>query len=225
MSTERPSSAVYDSHQPDSSHATLTSADEHTYGVTKASRCLYPGATFRGSQKSGRNRYDASMTIIDVDLASSHLSGHLCIHGLTDEWPELTTYFDAEIIGDQYGFLTRKWGATEREDMVHWGRFPAYGRVKDELEQPDLMRKDAFSHGVVFMRWKEKYVVSDRGTQDIEGASYAGFYYICVDFSSQQTGSYTAMDSVSSAPASLSGFYFHQHSEPYQQLSLVHVPE
>ncbi|KAI0329287.1 hypothetical protein GY45DRAFT_1305169 [Cubamyces sp. BRFM 1775] len=200
--------------------------DEPTPGATEeVSRCLYPGATFRGSQKSGRSRYDANMTIVDVDLASSHLSGHLCIHGRTDEWPELTTYFDAEIIGDRYGFLTGKWGATESEDMIHWKRFPAFKRVKDELEQPGLTRKDKLGDGAVFMRWKEKYVVADRDVQDINGASYAGFYYICIDFCEQQGGSNAAADDVSSVPASLSGFYYHQNSEPYQQLSLVHVPE
>ncbi|KAJ8496567.1 hypothetical protein ONZ51_g987 [Trametes cubensis] len=154
--------------------ATAQQPAEPTSDTTEVSRCLYPGAIFRGSQKSGRKRYDANMTIVDVDLASSRFSGHLCIHGLTKGWPELTTYFDAEIIGPHYGFLTRKWGATETEDMVHWKRFPAFKRVQDELEDPDLTRKDAVGGGMVFMRWKEKYVVSDRGTQDIEGASYAG---------------------------------------------------
>ncbi|KAI0663738.1 vacuolar import/degradation protein Vid24 [Cubamyces menziesii] len=218
MSAEHLSPAVYDS------EITNEPPAEPASNTPEVSRCLYPGATFRGSQKSGRKRYDANMTIIDVDLASSHLSGHLCIHGLTDEWPELTTYFDAEIIGPQYGFLTRKWGATEAEDMVHWKRFPAFKRVLDELEQPDLTRRDAVGGGVVFMRWKEKYVVSDCGTQDIEGASYAGFYYICIDSSPQQARSGVATDGIS-GNASLSGFYFHKHSEPYQQLSLVHVPE
>ncbi|CDO68307.1 hypothetical protein BN946_scf184799.g34 [Trametes cinnabarina] len=136
--------------------------------------CLYPGATFQGTQKSGRNSYDVNVTIVDVDFASSHLCGYLRIRGLTDDWPELTTYFDAEIIGSRYGFLTRNWGATEQEDMVHWGRFPAFRYVKNELNKPHLTMKDALSRGAVFMRWKEKFLVPDHRVQDINGASFAG---------------------------------------------------
>ncbi|KAI0699704.1 vacuolar import and degradation protein-domain-containing protein [Cytidiella melzeri] len=232
-------------------------------------QCLYPGATFQGTQKSGRNSYDVNVTIVDVDFASSHLCGYLRIRGLTDDWPELTTYFDAEIIGSRYGFLTRNWGATEQEDMVHWARFPAFRHVRHELKKPHLTMKDA-DRGAVFMRWKEKFLVPDHRVQDISGASFAGFYYVCVDFNPPAThGSHqlsvpedvpesvcpvqsaaakpevstrVRRESLSRGPrrmsrsssstrlaapaaATMSGFYFHQNSEPYQQLSLSHVAE
>ncbi|OCH95563.1 hypothetical protein OBBRIDRAFT_788112 [Obba rivulosa] len=236
--------------------------------------CLYPGATFQGTQKSGRNSYDVNVTIVDVDFSSSHLCGYLRIRGLTDDWPELTTYFDAEIIGSRYGFLTRNWGASEQEDMVHWARFPAFRHVKHELQKPHLTMKDA-DRGAVFMRWKEKFLVPDHRVQDINGASFAGFYYVCVDFNPQQSASQplaspteapideSPQSTLSQSPsaikpeptsrsrrmssghglgqrrqgrsssrgfptanvATMSGFYYHQNSEPYQQLSLVHVPE
>ncbi|GBE82253.1 hypothetical protein SCP_0406370 [Sparassis crispa] len=239
--------------------------------------CLYPGAIFQGTQKSGRNSYDVTVTIVDVDFSSSHLCGYLRIRGLTDDWPELTTYFDAEIIGSRYGFLTRNWGASEQEDMVHWARFPAFRHVRHELMKPHLTMKDA-NRGAVFMRWKEKFLVPDHRVQDINGASFAGFYYVCVDFNPQQSGpagsqspqaaqphplsgenAGEALSALEETPsrkpestprvrrmssshgsrrigrspsrgfpsnvATMSGFYFHQNSEPYQQLSLVHVPE
>ncbi|CAL1704735.1 unnamed protein product [Somion occarium] len=132
--------------------------------------CLYPGATFQGTQKSGRNSYDVNVTIVDVDFSSSHLCGYLRIRGLTDDWPELTTYFDAEIIGSRYGFLTRNWGASEQEDMVHWGRFPAFRHIRPELKKPHLTMSDA-DRGAVFMRWKEKFLVPDHRVQDINGVS------------------------------------------------------
>ncbi|KAJ3476078.1 hypothetical protein NLI96_g11409 [Meripilus lineatus] len=149
--------------------------------------CLYPGATFQGTQKSGRNSYDVTVTIVDVDFSRSHLCGYLRIRGLTEDWPELTTYFDAEIIGSRYGFLTRNWGASEQEDWVHWARFPAFRHVKNELEKPHLTMKQA-DRGAVFMRWKEKFLVPDHRVQDINGASFAGFYYVCVDFNPQHSG-------------------------------------
>lgn len=108
----------------------------------------------------------------DVDFTSSYLCGYLCIRGLTDDWPELTTYFDAEIIGSRYGFLTRNWGATENEDMVHWARFPAFRHVRNKLKGPHLTMDGEC--GAVFMRWKERFLVPDHRVQDINGASFAG---------------------------------------------------
>uniref|UniRef100_A0A0W0FLE3 Protein kinase domain-containing protein n=1 Tax=Moniliophthora roreri TaxID=221103 RepID=A0A0W0FLE3_MONRR len=229
--------------------------------------CLYPGAIFQGTQKSGRNSYDVTVTIVDVDFSSSFLCGYLRICGLTNDWPELTTYFDAEIIGSRHGFLTQNWGATEQEDLVHWSRFPAFRHVKHELQKPRLTMCDR-DRGAVFMRWKEKFLVPDHRVQDITGASFAGFYYVCVDFnpsttktlesehmpltpendeldssvisssqklefprrrrdsSTRRRGRSASATRVHTTPtATMSGFYFHQNSEPYQQLSLSHVPE
>lgn len=109
----------------------------------------------------------------DVDLASSFLCGYLCIRGLTEDWPELTTYFDAEIIGSRYGFVTPKWGASEQEDMLHWQRFPAFRHVRNELKRPHLTLPDR-DRGAVFMRWKERFLVPDHKVDDINGASFAG---------------------------------------------------
>lgn len=188
--------------------------------------------------------------------------------------------------------------------MVHWGRFPAFRYVRNELKKPHLTMKDA-DRGAVFMRWKERFLVPDHRVQDISGASFAGeplsclfphtppiaysrrsavtlacigafglmalfsgFYYVCVDFNPQPTAG-SALDSplsptledlpessltpvqtivpkpdmaplaprarresvnrgsrrmtrtpsssgtVHSNVATMSGFYFHQHSEPY----------
>ena len=109
----------------------------------------------------------------DVDFSSSSLCGYLRIRGLTDDWPELTTYFDAEIIGSRYGFITQNWGATEHEDLVHWSRFPAFKNVKHETKRPYLTMEDR-DRGAVFMRWKERFLVPDHRVQDINGASFAG---------------------------------------------------
>ena len=57
--------------------------------------------------------------------------------------------------------------------MVHWGRFPAFRHVRNELKKPHLTMKDA-DRGAVFMRWKEKFLVPDHRVQDISGASFAG---------------------------------------------------
>ncbi|EIN07243.1 hypothetical protein PUNSTDRAFT_71057, partial [Punctularia strigosozonata HHB-11173 SS5] len=178
----------------------------------------------------------------------SFLCGYLHIRGLTEDWPELTTYFDAEIIGTRHGFLTRRWGADEQEDMNHWDRFPAFRRVKHSLRKPNLTMSDP-DCGAVFMRWKERFLVPDHRVQDISGASFAGFYYVCVDFNppppspmrstSRRRSSSAATKgllqewpesdglgrSTGGHAATMSGYYFHQNSAPYQQLSLCHVAE
>lgn len=100
---------------------------------------------------------------------------------MTEDWPELTTYFDAEIIGSRYGFLTRNWGATEQEDMVHWQRFPAFRQVKNDLKRPYLTIPEN-DRGAVFMRWKERFLVPDHRVQDINGASFAGMFTIQLKF-------------------------------------------
>lgn len=103
--------------------------------------------------------------------------------------------------------------------MVHWGRFPAFRHVRNELKKPHLTMKDA-DRGAVFMRWKEKFLVPDHRVQDISGASFAGtfgvfqsfvrvhvqaggsqpvyrtgFYYVCVDFNPQPAASHATHDS------------------------------
>jgi hypothetical protein len=71
------------------------------------------------------------------------------------------------------------------------------------------MKKDGFVYDFhnkdfIFMRWKEHFLVPDHRVRTINGASFAGFYYICYQLS---TGVIT-------------GFYFHKSSERYV-LSLV----
>lgn len=104
------------------------------------------------------------------------------IRGLTDDWPELTTYFDAQIIGMRHGFDTQNWGATHQEDMVHWARFPAFRAVQKELIEPRLLLPANTSRPAVFMRWKERFLVPDHRVQDISGASFAGensYVFMC----------------------------------------------
>ena len=203
----------------------------------------------------------------DVNFPASTLCGYLRIKGLTDDYPELTTYFDAEIMGERFGFLTGDrpdhYSATENEDMTHWGRFPAFRHLKSELRRPNLTISERHRErkGVVFMRWKERFLVPDHKVKDINGASFAGesnalfellqnltippsgFYYVCVQYSPQasrsvdmdDTDDFPSLSPIQSSPrsannhtsgpATMTGFYYHPDSEPYQQLSLTHIPE
>lgn len=49
----------------------------------------------------------------------------------------------------------------------------------------------------VYMRWKEHFLVPDHTIRDLNGASFAGFYYICFQKSA----------------ATIEGYYYHRNSE------------
>jgi hypothetical protein len=81
---------------------------------------LYSGALFEGIQTNKTKEHRVSVRIVDINLQQSTLSGFLTIHDLTDQHPEITTFFDGQIIGDTHGFITNDWGASEKVDMTHW---------------------------------------------------------------------------------------------------------
>lgn len=69
--------------------------------------------------------------------------------------------------------------------------------------------KNGLNFHKLFFRWKEHFLVPDHTIKDINGASFAGFYYICFQKST----------------ATIEGYYYHRSSEWYQSLTLTHVPE
>lgn len=171
---------------------------------------LRPGSKFHGTQQSERQVYDVQVEIKYVDLRESFLCGYLRIQGLTEDNPTLTTYFEGEIIGSRYDFVTKHkgWGATDKIDLSHWGKFSAFRQYSKQVRKgvavsiPNLAQREN-----IFMRWKEHFLVPDHRVTSINGASFEGFYYICFN---QKEGS-------------VSGIYFHSKSEKFQQLELKHV--
>ncbi|KAG0017581.1 hypothetical protein BGZ80_008145 [Entomortierella chlamydospora] len=157
---------------------------------------LYPGSKFQGRQESGPHSYDVMVDIKDVNLHESTLCGYLHIKGLTEQYPELTTFFDAEIIGPEYSFLTKKWDASEVTDEEHWTQFEPFEGVANMYKLEDA-KYDYRNKDYVFMRWKEHFLVPDHRVEGIIGASFAGFYYICYN---KQTGQ-------------ISGYYYHHTSD------------
>jgi hypothetical protein len=133
-------------------------------------------------------------------LCYQHLPANLS-SGLTEDHPSLTTYFEGEIIGNKYTFITQhpEWGSNEKVDRQHWARFPAYKPLSKHSSRPELVTKDWTQREHLFMRWKEYFLVPDHRVRTINGASFEGFYYISF---SQITGT-------------IEGIYFHAKSEKY----------
>ena len=180
---------------------------------------LRAGSKFTGTQQSDRQNYKVEIEIKSVDMNESELCGYLRIEGihlnpsfpyftmltdrfmagLTNDHPTLTTFFEGEIIGSKYTFQTRheSWGANDKTDMQHWGRFPAWRPLAKQAKKPDFHYKNSVQREHLFMRWKESFLVPDHRVREISGASFEGFYYICFN---QVNGN-------------VSGIYFHSRSE------------
>lgn len=128
----------------------------------------------------------------------------------------MTTFFEGEIISDCYPFLTRKWDASEEVDRKHWSKFPSFAKYSKAFNTDSFSYTDVKESDSVFMRWKvqshpytctncitstvfyqELFLVPDHKITNINGASFAGFYYICF----QNEG------------GTIEGYYYHKMSE------------
>lgn len=167
---------------------------------------LYNGSSFSGFQKSKKESYEVNVKIQHVDFENSYLCGYLCINHLTQSHPSLTTFFEGEIISRQYPFFTKKWETTEDIDRAHWSMFEEFERQYSKTFNLDSFDYDELENSdCIYMRWKEHFLVPDHTIKHVEGASYAGFYYICY----------------SKRTSSIRGYYFHINSEHFERLVLT----
>ncbi|KAM4066988.1 vacuolar import and degradation protein [Hirsutella rhossiliensis] len=122
---------------------------------------LRPGSRFHGTQQSERQVYDVQVEIKHVDMRESFLCGYLRIQGLTEDHPTLTTYFEGEIIGSKYGFVTQHedWGASLKTDMNHWSKFGAFRPFQKHVRKGPVVIQDVAQKENIFMRWKEHFLM------------------------------------------------------------------
>ncbi|GAA6020005.1 hypothetical protein JCM11491_004895 [Sporobolomyces phaffii] len=161
------------------------SCDDRSRSRNTGKSCLHPGSTWVGVQRSGRNSYDVKVKIDAVDLEAGTLCGTLEIKHLTPELDSLVTFFEGEIVSeDGPGFLTANYGATKEDDMRHWRRFPPFtrNRLEQQMNGANLNLRGASKKPYLFMRWKERFVLPEHKVAAIHGASFAGLYYVCLDF-------------------------------------------
>ncbi|KAJ8115026.1 hypothetical protein OPT61_g3226 [Boeremia exigua] len=177
----------------------------HRFLPNSSSSLLRPGSRFKGSQTSDRQQYEVDVEIKHVDMRESFMCGYLRIQGLTDDHPSLTTYFEGEIIGSKYSFITQhpEWGSNEKVDRQHWARFPAYKPFSKHSSRSEIVSKDWMQKEHLFMRWKEYFLVPDHTVKTISGASFEGFYYI----------------SFNQVSGGIEGIYFHAKSEKLDSTS------
>uniref|UniRef100_A0A915B2A8 Uncharacterized protein n=1 Tax=Parascaris univalens TaxID=6257 RepID=A0A915B2A8_PARUN len=171
---------------------------------------LFCGARFRGTQRSRNHRFDVEVVIQDVDLSEAYLYGTLHTKGLTAQLQELTTFFHGEIICEKHSFLTNKWDADAEADLNHWHKFTGFReKYGNAITSKSFDYSKMLDDSVMYMRWKEHYLVDESSSREVTGASFAGFYYIALD----------------EVKGEIMGFYYHRQSEMYQLLSLKHVEQ
>ncbi|TQS38565.1 hypothetical protein Golomagni_00927 [Golovinomyces magnicellulatus] len=191
----------------------LTAYDFSYIRLTPSSSSCFlrPGSRFNGTQQSERQVYDVQVEIKHVDMRESFLCGYLRIQGLTEDHPTLTTYFEGEIIGSKYTFLTQHqdWGSNDKVDLTHWAKFSSFRPFSKKAKKGKLTIPHLTQRENIFMRWKEHFLVPDHRVTTISGASFEGFYYICFN----------------QVQGTVSGIYFHAKSEKFQQLELKHVED
>jgi Vacuolar import and degradation protein len=101
---------------------------------------LRPGSKFSGTQQSERQIYNVDVQVLTLSVPEATMTGYLRICGLTEDHPTLTTFFTGEIIGGpthKHTFQTKdaSWGATDRTDLQHWARFPAWRPLSKDAKR------------------------------------------------------------------------------------------
>lgn len=206
------------------------SFDNHKYSFLNIQNSyLQPGCKFSGIQQSSKAKYKINVEFKQVDLANSLVIGFLKINGLTEEYPEIITCFKGEIINNplkalstsplsnEYTFYTRNksWGSSLYNDLDHWKRLSNMFSLTDDefIKKLNLISNYETDKGLIYMRWKEEFLLPDARIKLIEGASFEGFYYVVLNIGNK--------DNVDFPIGSINGLYYYHKSEKFQSLNLA----
>ncbi|CCF57922.1 hypothetical protein KAFR_0D02740 [Kazachstania africana CBS 2517] len=206
-------------------HSLSSFPSSHAYSSINQTNFLAPRKKFTGYQISGFKKYQVNVTINTINLPNlnehtvvtePHITGFLTIKGLTNNHPEISTFFESFVVTDNnFGFMSSSWGnldqlenfkSNNEIDMEHWLNFPQFKKISLMSNNSNYI-PNYINQRYIFMRWKEKFLIPDAFINNVEGASYDGFYYIVHD---QILGTFQ-------------GFYYHKDAEKFQQLELVPI--
>lgn len=224
------------------SHKSYIVNDTSPYNVISApkskslfrkARWLKPRMKFTGYQISGYKKYQITVELKTTNfphsgstcsLLTPHLCGYLTIQGLTNQHPEITTYFESFLVNESIGFLSSSipeelsdLKSNNENDLEHWLNFPNFrelcmnnygnSNTLQKIILGEYCHMNYLDERFIYMRWKEKFLVPQSqidSVDKVEGASYDGYYYIVHD---QFLGG-------------ILGFYYHKDAEKFQQLEL-----
>ncbi|GMM30986.1 glucose-induced degradation complex subunit [Martiniozyma asiatica (nom. inval.)] len=186
----------------------ITQLKNNTSYTPKTTYWIRPGLKFTGHQSSQNSQYRVEVTLIDVDLTRSFITGELTIYDLTPLNKKITTFFKGEMVGKEFSFKTdhSDWGSSWDNDYRHWSQFKSFRELNVDSKSPQNHQyyKNSLHHTDLFFRWKELFLSPDPKVGQIDGASYAGFYYI----------------NINQIHGGISGMYYHKSSDKFQTLQL-----
>ncbi|XP_065180838.1 glucose-induced degradation protein 4 homolog [Sycon ciliatum] len=163
------------------------------------------GMRFKGKQTNNGSRFHVDVEMQDINFDAGTCSGYMTVQGISEDIPELETFFTGHIIGKHHSFHTGQWGSTSSVDRKHWKKFGHWERYAKAFPDDTIDYEHMGHDKAVFMRWKEKFLVEDHTKTHVRGASFAGFYYIMYDCDKN----------------TISGFYYHKDSDWFQTLDLA----
>lgn len=205
---------------------------------------LRPNAVYIGEQQLSSSKYHIKVEFKTIDLANSLVTGFLQINGLTDDNPVITTCFRGEIINNpvhthrgprtplarRFSFRTENplWGSYFENDLDHWRKLTGSYDLNDAQLKAKLARiqDGTEASNLIYMRWKEEFLLPDSRVKQIANASFEGFYYIVLNIDGgANTTPHAHASSFSSniIPGSISGLYYHKTNDKFQSLSLRYV--
>lgn len=193
---------------------------------------LRPNSKFVGIQQSGKAKYNIRVEFKTVDLSNSLVMGFLQINGLTEQYPEITTCFKGEIINNPFkssdvqlnkafSFITenKDWESNYDNDLDHWKKLTNYYNLTDAdfLKKLKMINEEKKDQGLIYMRWKEEFLLPDSRIKQIKGASFEGFYYIVLNVGNLNKSNLPI--------GTINGLYYHHSSEKFQSLTLANIDE
>ncbi|CAI4062316.1 hypothetical protein SKDZ_07G3140 [Saccharomyces kudriavzevii ZP591] len=157
-----------------------------------------------------------------------HVTGTFTIRNLTPVLDKVVTFFEGYVITyDQYSLCSLHWPAEEtlrpymaqrESDSSHWERFGHFSPgnlsfYERNFGQFSRESTEFMNQRYIYLKWKERFLMDNEDQENptlkdiyhLEGASFEGFYYVCLD---QVTGS-------------LEGYYYHPACELFQKLDLL----
>jgi len=174
---------------------------------------LRPGQCFRGWQRvvhwtPGKGeQWAVEVAIQDFDAVRGKLCGTMTACNVPEASAPVVTFFEGEVIDNRHAsFYTphTDWSAIADTDLAHWGRFPAFRDLRNDVVKLGGRSPKLADSDTVFMRWKEQYFLAGGECR----LTIAGFYYVALD----------------RATGDINAFYFDPASSPDQRLKLAACP-
>ncbi|CAH6723537.1 vacuolar import and degradation protein 24 [[Candida] jaroonii] len=152
-----------------------------------------------------------------------------CFKGEIINNPILKT--NPEDLVKRYSFITenKHWESNFKNDLDHWKKLTNNYNLTDNeflkklyhMNKTDKVNVNEFdddesmidvNDGLIYMRWKEEFLLPDARIKQIKGASFEGFYYIVLNVGNPNKPQLPI--------GSINGLYYHKSSEKFQSLSL-----